>query len=84
MKENVSQVPESASPIWIGMKSVERLLSLSRSTIYRFLDADDNDFPRPLKIGGKVQFVAAEVHAWAGRQQSLRRLFAFAFAGGAI
>lgn len=67
----------------LSLKAVREWLGLSRSTLYRIMDGDD-DFPRPLKVCGKLLFVEAEIKSFIDRAKSLRRHFSLALAGGAL
>lgn len=40
-----------------------RYLRFHRSSIYRFMN-EDSSFPRPVRIGKSLRFVAAELDAW--------------------
>ena len=76
-------IKENSSYRLLSIKTVREVLDISRSTLYRLMDGDD-DFPRPLKVCGKLQFVEAEIKNFLDRAKSLRRHFSLALAGGAL
>jgi prophage regulatory protein len=50
---------------FLRRSDVEQLTGLSRSTIYRFIQA--GTFPRPISIGGRsVRWRSSDVTAWMG------------------
>lgn len=47
----------------IRLKEVMKLTGLARSTIYKFIAA--NEFPVPLSLGGRcVGWLESEIHDW--------------------
>ncbi len=54
----------------IDVQEVIRLTNLSRATIYRRIEREGDDFPRPLKLNGsrRIVWVEAEVQGWIAAQ----------------
>ena len=47
----------------LSLKQVIAMVGLTKSTIYRLMDA--GDFPRPLKLGSRcVRWLVDDVNAW--------------------
>ena len=47
----------------LSLKQVIAMVGLTKSTIYRLMEA--GDFPRPLKLGSRcVRWLVDEVNAW--------------------
>jgi prophage regulatory protein len=60
--------PTADRPRLIGLQEVVRATGLSRSTLYRMLDA--RKFPQPITVEGarRILWIEAEVVAWIERQ----------------
>ncbi len=54
----------------IDVQEVVRVTNLSRATIYRRIEREGDDFPRPLKLNGsrRIVWVEAEVQRWIAEQ----------------
>jgi predicted DNA-binding transcriptional regulator AlpA len=60
----------------IDVQEVIRLTTLSQATIYRRIEREGDDFPRPVKLNGsrRIMWVEAEVQGWIAAQiESARR-----------
>ena len=55
----------------IPKKQVARIINISVSGVDR-KRRDDDTFPRPYKIGGKVMFSEKEVRSWIESQKETR------------
>ena len=55
----------------ISKKQVARIINISLSGVDR-KRRDDDTFPRPYKIGGKLMFSEKEVRAWIESQKAAR------------
>lgn len=48
---------------FLSRHDVERVTTLARSTIYKFID--EGTFPKPIRISGRrVAWVESEIQAW--------------------
>lgn len=54
----------------IDVQEVMRLTSLSRATIYRRIERQDDEFPKPVQLAGarRVAWIEEEVHRWIAEQ----------------
>ncbi len=54
----------------IDVREVMRVTNLSRATIYRRIEREDDDFPRPVKLNGsrRIVWVEGEVQRWIAEQ----------------
>ena len=54
----------------IDVQEVIRLTTLSQATIYRRIEREGDDFPRPVKLNGsrRIVWVEAEVQDWIAAQ----------------
>ena len=60
--------PMPADDAMIGMKDVMRIAGLSKSTIKRWVNDPDNDFPKPVKLSPRrIGWRADAVKAWRER-----------------
>lgn len=79
--------PPSTDPrpeplVFLRLPEVERRVGFKRATIYRLLAADDNDFPRPVKLFGNSTptlgragmsfWPEHEVNAWLAKKIAAR------------
>tara|TARA_B100000989_G_scaffold250856_1_gene198740 strand:- start:1024 stop:1260 length:237 start_codon:yes stop_codon:yes gene_type:complete len=55
----------------ISKKQVARIINISLSGVDR-KRRDDDTFPRPYKIGGKLMFSEKEIRAWIESQKATR------------
>ena len=54
----------TTAPLLVGADEVARLLSVSRSTVYCWLDC--GRLPSPLKVGGRTLWRFDELQQWIG------------------
>jgi predicted DNA-binding transcriptional regulator AlpA len=54
----------------LGIREVERLSGLDRSSIWRKYTAEPPQFPRPHYIGNRRMWFAAELEKWAAEQMA--------------
>ena len=52
----------------LDRKDVEERTSLSRSTIYSWIEA--GKFPRPIRVGYRVAWVSADVDRWIAQKMA--------------
>ena len=66
--ENDSMLPITDRLITIG--AAQQQLGVSRSKLYRMLD--ENELPRPIKIGRRAYFSEIELQAWIAEKLAAR------------
>lgn len=60
-------------PCFLPLPKVADRYSVTRNTIYRWLNGDTvQDFPRPIKLGKAVVFDIQELEAWEAAQRAKR------------
>lgn len=54
----------------IDVREVVRLTTLSRTTIHRRIERENDDFPKPVRLTGsrRIAWVEAEVQRWIAEQ----------------
>lgn len=54
----------------LDVQAAVHLSSLSRATIYRRIEREDDDFPKPVQLASvrQVAWIEEEVHRWIAEQ----------------
>lgn len=72
----MNQVNENVLKV-LRLKDVLHILSISRSTLYDWMDAEsprfDSEFPRPIKLGAtSIGWIEGEINTWIYSRMSKR------------
>lgn len=54
---------------FLSVKAISEKFSVTRSTIYRWLQDPQMGFPKPIKIGHSTRWDEAEINSWVEAQK---------------